>query len=154
MAMTSQQLSSEWTYFYKILFARFWIGGFGLGTIFLFFAAVAGDSFAKDSFPIFLFGLFVGSSFIYWGLARLKKVTLDGDTLLVSDFSKQIEIPLRNVDRVTGSIFMSPELVWLHFQLPTEFGNKVIFMAPMRWFPGFSQHPIVRQLQERIAIVR
>jgi len=148
--MSSQQLSSQWTYFYKILFARAWIGVFSIGTVFLFFAAITGDTSAQNVLPMFLFGLIVGASFIYWALVRLKKVTLDDDILLISDFKKEIAIPLRNVERVTGSILISPELVWLHLRLPTEFGNTVIFMPPMRWFP-FSKHPIVRQLQRRIA---
>ena len=94
--------------------------------------------------------ILVGGAFIYWSCMRLKKVALDGDVLLISNFRKEIAIPLRDVDHVTGSIFMSPELVWLHFRRPTEFGTKIVFMGKWRFFSGFTRHPVVKELQRLI----
>ena len=96
---------------------------------------------------MFLFATVFGSAFIYWALARLKKVALSGSALVISDFKTEISVHLSNVDRVSGSLFVTPELAWINFREPTEFGNKVIFMPKIRWFGGFTRHPIVEELR-------
>ena len=145
-----EQLSSSWTYFYKVIFPRFWIGCFAIGTIALYVAAEFGDTEATEMRGIFLFGLILGSAFIYWGLMRLKKVCLKNVSLIVSDFKEEIAVPLTSVERVSGSILISPELVWVHLRTPNKFGDKVIFMPKMRWSFGVTPHPIVARLRQEV----
>jgi hypothetical protein len=137
------------TYLYKIVFTRFWIGGFVIITTLMY---VAPDIFEGDDVReirhVFLLATLVGSVFIYWALARLKKVTLSGDSLIISNFKVEISVPFKDIERISGSILVSPELAWLHFRQPTEFGTKVVFMPQIRWFGGFTVHPIVQELKE------
>ena len=145
-------LSSAWTFFYKFVFPTVWIGGFAVGTLLMFTAA---DSFEGGGDVCemrwyFLTAIVLGGAAIYWSCMRLKKVTLDGDVLLISNFRKEIAIPLLDLERVSGSIFMHPELVWLHFRRPTEFGTKIVFMGKSRFSFGFTRHPIVKELGELI----
>ena len=78
---------------------------------------------------------------------RLKKVSLDGDALLIEEFGRKARVPLRDVEEVTGSILLRPEIVWLRFRRPTEFGNRILFMPPYRMFGGFTRHPMVAELR-------
>jgi hypothetical protein len=145
-----RNLSSSWTWFYKFAFPTLWIGGFGLGTVAMF---VAPDSWSADPREVrwlFLALLLAGTSIIYWSAIRVKKVALDVDSLLISNFRRELRVPLHNVKRVSGSIFWHPELIWLHFRYPTDFGPKVLFIAPMRFF-GFGEHPLARELQALVS---
>ena len=145
-------LSSAWTFFYKFIFPTVWIGGFAVVTLLMFTAA---DSFegggdVREVRSYFLIATVLGGAAIYWSCMRLKKVTLDGGALLISNFRKQIAIPLRDVERVTGSILINPELIWLHFRRPTEYGTKIVFMGKWRFSFGFTRHPLVKELGELI----
>jgi len=96
-----------------------------------------------------IIGILFGA-LIYWSSMRLKRVTLDGEVLRISNYRSEIVVHLRDIERVTGSILMNPELVWLHFRMPTEFGTKIVFMGKSRFFSGFTRHPVVKELRELI----
>jgi len=144
-------ISSSLTYLYKVLFVGFWIGGFTIVTTLMY---VAPDMFDGDDVratrQAFLIATIVGSTFIYWAIARLKTVAILGSSLIVSDHRRKVSVHVSNIERVSGSVLVQPELAWLHFKQPTEFGTKVIFMPKTRFFGGFTPHPIVRELNELV----
>ncbi|MBP1747595.1 MAG: hypothetical protein H6Q52_134 [Deltaproteobacteria bacterium] len=145
-------LSSEWTLFYKFIFPVLWTGIFAGITLVMFMAP---DLFsAKGNFQpvIFLAMTILGSAWWYWISIRLKKVTLEDDLLVISNFQTQVKIPLRGIERVSGSILMNPELVWLHLASPTVFGSKIVFMAKFRFFSGLTRHPVVEELERLIRL--
>ena len=82
------------------------------------------------------------------------RVELSGDTLLVSNYRRSVRVPLAQIERVSGSILMSPELVWVHFRRPTELGDRIVFMGRWRWPAGFSRHPVVAELTRLAATAR
>jgi hypothetical protein len=149
-----RNLSSAWTVIHKVVFPAVWIGGFALGTACLFLAEPRTRSGAPPPPEMrwfFLAATVLGSAFLYWFGMRLKKVALDGDRLIISEFGREIEVPLRDVERVTGSILMNPELIWLRFRRPTEFGTKIVFMPTTRFLGGYSRHPLVEELRTLVA---
>lgn len=147
-------LSSEWTFFYKFVFPVLWMG-FIAYIILAMFAATGSPGFSGNFQFVILSAMTVlASGWWYWISIRLKKVTLKDDLLLISDFRKQVEIPLRDVERVSGSILMNPELVWLHLARPTEFGEKIVFMAKFRFFSGLTRNPVVEELDRLIRLQR
>ena len=146
-----KKLSSNMTWFMKYVFSALWISGFGIFTAMMFFSESLGNSMEdiKSSKWLFLMMFAICSSCIYWGLARLKKVSLDGNEFVISNFTKEIRVNINEVEIVTGSLFLSPELVWLHLKTSSEFGKKIQFMPPQRFFNlGFSRHPMVKELNE------
>ena len=146
-----RELSSAWTYFYKVIFPVIWIGGFAFVTLLMFTAPDAFEGDDPREFRWLFFGAtLVGTGLLYWFCIRLKKVTLRGDTLVITNFRRQIVVPLRDVEKVSGSILMSPELMWIHFRHPIEFGTKIVFMPPWRFFGGYTRHPLVRELNTLI----
>ena len=149
-----RNLSSAWTVIHKVVFPALWIGAFALGTSCLFLSEPrtrSGASPPPEMRWVFLVATVLGSVVLYWFGMRLKRVALDGDRLIISDFGREMEVPLRDVERVTGSILMHPELIWLHFRRPTEFGTKIVFMPPARFLGGYSRHPLVAELRALVA---
>ena len=148
-----QKLSSDWTFIYKFVFPIFWIGFLGYNTVAMFIAQgsfIPRSSGAEARVMIFLVTV-LGAIGLCWFGMRLKAVALKGKTLVISNFNKTIEVPLHDVERVSGSVLISPELVWLHFLRPTEFGQKVVFVGKLRFSFGFTVHPIVKRLQTLIS---
>ena len=74
--------------------------------------------------------------------------------MIVSNYVEEADVPLIDVERVSGSVLLSPELVWIHLRRPSTFGQKIVFMPTMRMFHGFSRHPIVAELQGIVEAAR
>jgi tryptophan-rich sensory protein len=148
----NRELSSRWTFFHKVVFPTIWIGGFASGTAVMFLSPDAWNTnpHLREVRWMFLFALIVGAAFIYWSGIRMKKVWLAQNSLVISNYLEEITVPLQQVERVSGSFLMTPELVWLHFRQPTIFGKRIIFMPKLRLLGGFSQHPVVEELRQLI----
>lgn len=148
----NRELSSRWTFFHKFVFPTIWIGGFASGTAAMFLSPNAWNlnPHLREVRWIFLLALIVGAAFIYWSGIRMKKVWLAQNSLVISNYLEEITVPLQQVERVSGSILMTPELVWVHFRRPTIFGKRIIFMPKLRLWSGFSEHPIVEELRQLI----
>lgn len=106
---------------------------------------------SKDADPVakwfVLWVLVVGSAFIYWSCIRLKEVSVDDDFLYVSNYLKEISIPLSNIYDVTENVWINIHPVTIHLSSPSEFGDKIIFMPKTRFFALFSSHPVVKELK-------
>jgi hypothetical protein len=147
-----ERLSSALTPFYKFVFPTLWIGSFALVTALMF---VTPESFAGPDVRgvrwAFAGATLVGGAFIYWACVPLKKVSLRTRTLLVSNYRRVVEVPLGDVERVTGSVLVSPERVRLHLRRRGPFGSRVVFMPRARLTLGFSRHPVVARLGAMVA---
>ena len=142
-------LSSSWTFFHKFVFPTILVGGFGLSTLAMFHACEAPPKWIILSF------FMVGTAYSYWAGWRLKKVDIDESSLYISNFRIAIQVPLRSIESVSGSALISPELVWITFRRPTEFGSKIVFVPEMRFFfTGLSPHPIVKELRQLVLEAR
>jgi hypothetical protein len=148
----NRQLSSRMTLFYKVIFPTIWIGGFALGTALMFLSPDAWNPnpHLREVRWIFLLASIVGTGLIYWSCIRMKEVWLTQNSLVLSNYLREITVPLQQIERVSGSILMSPELVWIHFRRTTPFGNRIIFMPKLRLLSGFSPHPVVDELRQLV----
>ena len=88
--------------------------------------------------------------FLYWFARRAKKVSVDDGKLIISSYRETITVPAQDIESISGSLFGSLEWVWITFRRPTQFGTRIMFFPQNRWFPFFSEHPIVEGL-ERLA---
>lgn len=93
-----------------------------------------------------------GAYLFFWFHLRSKEVSIEGDFLYVSNFLKEIKIPLSEVRKVTEMSLMNPNPVTIHLKNETRFGRKIIFIPTYRMFSFFSSHPIVEELKERANI--
>jgi hypothetical protein len=83
---------------------------------------------------------------IYFYLGRsLKKVYLEGDSLYVSDYSKECKIHLSQICRVTGPDWTTLRRITLHLNEPSVFGKKIVFAGTL-----LSAGLTARDLQHRL----
>jgi hypothetical protein len=137
-------LSSLQTFFAKYVFTTVWIVGFGSGALLTWTQpATSGD----DSRLLFLVFWVLGSLFLLRTWGRLKRVRLEDDRLLVSNFLREAAIPLRLVESIDENRWMNDHPVTLHFSEPTAFGRAVTFMPRFRPFGFWRRHPVVLELE-------
>jgi hypothetical protein len=91
---------------------------------------------------------------MYRYLGRLKKVTLDGNTLVISNYFSEARVPLKDVVEVTGSRWANTRQVTLTFDRDTAFGASIIFMPQARFLWPGQEHPIARELRELVQQAR
>ena len=158
MELIPEDLSSDWTFIYKFLFAPLWIGGFGFGSIGMLIADIRSSHHngPQDNpwfifFIIFLFG----ATYLYWTCIRLKLVRIDSDFIYISNFRKEIKVPLYQIKKVSEWRLDNSHPIFIYFTQTTEFGTSIVFMPKIRWFGFWSSHPVVdkiRQASERNGI--
>ena len=136
------------TYFYKRIFPPLWIISFFLLTLFVWLGGGRAASSLKWLTLICLLG---GSSFILWFAARLRTVTLREDHLVVSDYRSEELIPLLQVEEVEETRIWNPKLIKLRLVRSGQWGEEIIFIAPLRFQFVFSNHPLVKELREMIS---
>jgi len=91
--------------------------------------------------------LLLGTSL--WMFGPVKRVSLDEkDRLLyVSNYRKEIAIPLSEIADVSSFILSEPSRITISLRSRSEFGQKIVFLATYRisgWLSG--SHPIVEEL--------
>ena len=141
-----RRLSSLQTFLNKIVFPAIWIPVWGFAALAMFFGRVEGPE--PPLKWIFLVAWIVGCAVIYWTCIRLKEVSVDDNFLYVSNYLKEIAIPLSEIRDVTENKWINLHPVTIHLKSPTEFGDKIVFMPTVRYFAFFSSHPVVNELKE------
>ena len=135
-------VSSPWTFFFKFVFPAVWGGIFSYATASLFL----GETTSTFSFSLFgiyiirdqpdLWGKWVllGSLVLGGVVCRivcypLKRVAVEGDHLLISNFRREISVPFANVwaGGFAGGEIDRRSLVTLVFKPPTAFGRSIKF---------------------------
>ena len=114
----TETVSSSLTFFYKFVFTTIWSGGFGLGTILMF---VSRNPQSQGMGFVFATLWLVGSFFL-WGICgRLKKVKLDGATILISNYRNEISVSTDEIAAVKQNKFINLRPVILTFKKETPF---------------------------------
>ena len=101
-------------------------------------------------FPV---GWIFGLGLCVWLCFPLKHVSLGPTSLSVEGLQKKIEIPLSDIEAVSGSFATNPEFITLRLKRPCEFGVCIRFMPSIRFW-RFSPHPTVTMLSEILASQR
>src|SRR5690349_4561263 len=152
-------ISSSQTPLMKFVFPTLWLGGFTLATLLLFMGV--GDFTDNTGNPppshvkwTVLLATVAGAAFIYWTCVPLKNVELDDKALYISNYRKDIVVPLQDVAEVTENRWINIHPVTIRFHRETEFGGSIVFMPKVRWFGFFSSHPVVAELRAAAARAR
>lgn len=146
-ARAVRTLSSRQTALMKFVVPPVWILAFGAAALMPWWAGAGRSPVPIESQSLFLLVWLVGGLLIWRTCARLKRVRLDGATLLISDYRTTIRVPAGDLEEVTENRWISMHPVTLHFRRPTEFGNEVVFMPKVRPFGFVSSHPVVAELR-------
>lgn len=143
--MTRELLSSRWTAAYRVGLPAFWIGG-GVAVALALHASGL-NSWIAPLGVAWVAGLLP----VLWIAGSLVHVSLEGDTLFVASRSEVLPIPLRDVERVSGTRLLDPELVWIRLRRPGALGSRLLFVPRRRGFLPFAPHPVVKRLEALIA---
>jgi hypothetical protein len=140
-----QRISSRLTFFCKFILPL-GIAYYLIRMLFEWLATTNPNPNMPPTFiPYIFLGYFIWSAWIGW---PLKKVSIFGDKLYVSNYLKEIVIPISEIINVSSNIFIGPQRVTIYFRDETEFGSEIIFLAKYRWVGRWSAHPIVNELLE------
>jgi hypothetical protein len=148
-SMLLRQISSSLTAFHKF----FLPGIFILSLVNLGIMALRGDSFAVPPdmpfwlLPLIAIAFLLSSVWMSW---PLKIVKIDDNNLYVSNYQKELTIPIAEISKVTEFIFSEPRRITIHLKTSTDFGQKIVFLGTYRFFAFFTPHPIVAELRKLI----
>lgn len=154
--MHVRTLSSILTLPVKFLLPTMWIAQFGLRTL----MSWLDDGLASPLHGIpgqiwlMLLAWLVISGVLLSTIGRLKRVRLDQDLLRVSNYFREISIPLTDVTAVTESAWIHHHPVTIHVRHATEFGTKLTFMPTPQLFMIPRSHPVVDDLLREVRRVR
>jgi hypothetical protein len=148
-------LSSRQTFIMKYVFSAFWIIMFGLGTLSIWGDDAAFAEPEHNPFPlpvrwVFLLGWIVGTVLIYALVGRLKRVATDGTTLWISNYLREIEIPLGDVVDISENRWTNPRQVIVRMRYDRGFGERIRFMPRSRWVLPWREHPDVTELRAHV----
>jgi hypothetical protein len=134
-----ETVSSSLTFFFKFIFTTLWSVGFGLATV----AMVLNR---KPEAMMFAAAWAIGTAFLLLTGARLKRVKVDGATLVISNYRHDITVPVSEIADVRQNRLDNLRPVTITFRKETPFGSEVTFMPPVS-FRLFSENDIVTRLR-------
>jgi hypothetical protein len=150
--MHKTHLSSAWTFWTKFVFPAVWISGFGMGTVLLWSGRFHDGNNAMPPPQmkfIFLAAWVLGSTFIFWASAGLKRVRMDERQLYVSNYIKEIYIPFGAIVDVKQNRWLNSRPITIYFRDSTDFGDKARFMHKWRIHIRFWRiDPVVNELKK------
>jgi hypothetical protein len=153
--MARERLSSAQTFFLKVVFPPLWIAAFGAGTVLVFLASGRPGSPGHPPPPDWLKWLFLGilvgaGSLIAWGCGRLKQVEMDDRNLYLSNFRREIAVPLREVEDVRQLRWRKGQEVRIELRSDTDFGSTLVFLPKVRFLLFWREHPVVEQIRQAV----
>jgi hypothetical protein len=145
-----ERLSSLQTFLFKFIFPSLWIGGFSTSTAAMWGSFLSGNNpngAASEIKYVFFALTIAGSAYIYWSCIRLKRVRMDCHFLFISNYVKEIKVPLSMVKSVSEFRWDNAHPVTIRFMRPIDFGSSIIFMPKVRFFGFWSSHPVVERIR-------
>jgi hypothetical protein len=86
---------------------------------------------------------------IYWYYIRFKKVAIDSDGLLISNYVREVRVPWRDIIEVAGSRWVKTRQVTVTFDRDIGFGTSIVFMPRFRFLWPGQEHPIAQVNRDR-----
>ena len=137
-----QRASTQLTFFWKFVFPGLFAIPFGLGAIALVFE--------RDwmGLPFAVVALLFGSSYV-WFCPRYMAVEFDDEFLYISNFSREIQIPWAQVERMRRLVLSRWPTYVISFRKPTKFGRKIFFSIPFHAPLGYDTG-VIQTMQDQI----
>ena len=88
-----------------------------------------------------------------WACLGLKRVALTASSLHISNFRREIVVPLRDVASV-GRTVLGLNAVVIDLTRDTAFGRRIKFLPRRRFFWFAWTHPIIDRLRDAVAAAR
>ena len=146
--MDIKTLSSGQTIYGKSILPAVWIPGAGLATLAVWHGDLHDPGRAAPmAMKVLYAAVFIaGSALILWSCPSLKRVRVDSEQLYISNYRREISIPLGLIADVTRTKWISGSPVTICFTDDTAFGRKVVFI-PKRDLRFWRSDPTVAELK-------
>jgi hypothetical protein len=112
---------------------------------------------AGEPVPPFVIALVIGCAVLFPLTAAqclgLKRVALTEDALHVSNYLREVVVPLRDVAHVGHSRFGMKTIV-VRLAHETEFGRRITFLPKLAFGGIFWSSPIVDRLRDAVAVAK
>lgn len=82
----------------------------------------------------------------FFTLFQLKRVRVDENNLYVSNYKKEIAIPITEIANVVQNGALKLRTVTIRLSMPSEFGQNLVFLPNLRTSSFLSPHPVVEEL--------
>ncbi|HEX4993497.1 MAG TPA: hypothetical protein VFX87_00950 [Methylomirabilota bacterium] len=151
--MTRRRLSSALTFFWKVGVPLVWIPGIAACAVSAFFVTPGKPPDPElESLQLSFLGVsLVGAPIFLWFAAGLKRVRREGTDLLVSNYWRELRIPVTEIKQVYQSWAVMPWRVVIEMRAPTELGETFIFVPRFRDGIGHAalggRHPVVEEIR-------
>lgn len=143
--MQKKNLSSSITFFHKF------ISPFVSLVAIVFMVRVVNGGLVRQlpTFAMFvILAAFAGGmAMTIWLAYMIKKVSVDGEYLIVSDYKHEIAVPLSDIYDVSEMRWMQPYWITITFRRPTAFGDSILFVPPFRLLSFWVANPLVDQIR-------
>ena len=104
--------------------------------------------------PIAVFAVWIAfATWWFWSCVGLKRVALTDDALHVSNFRREIVVPLRSVEDVQQRRLGLNAIV-VHVAGDTDFGKRITFLPKGRYRFLSWTHPMVDRLRDAVAAAK
>jgi hypothetical protein len=143
-------ISSAGTFLAKFTAPAFWILFGGLLNLSFWFGIPDGRRPpALEAKFFFLIAWILGSALVCWTNAGLKRVRLDGQQLLLSNYVREICIPISAIIDVRQNFWLKSRPITIYFGGATKFGNQATFIPKWRLRIRFwREDPVVDELRQ------
>ncbi len=141
-----QTISAPYTFAFKFLFPTVWIAGFSLMTLSLFLDPGSLGGHSPLAKWVFLVGTVAGIALIRAAVVPLRRVRMDTKSLYVSNYHKEIVVPLADVVSVRFN-YARGGAITVALRSPTELGEQVTFLWKRRSRPPF----VIDELRAAVA---
>jgi hypothetical protein len=88
-----------------------------------------------------------------WACLGLKRVALTDSELRISNFRREIVVPLRDVTSV-GRTVLGMNAIVIDFARDTDFGRRIKFLPKRMFFRFTWTHPLVDRLRDAVAAAK
>jgi hypothetical protein len=141
-----RELSSKQTFFLKIILPIFFVVMMTIAFLGIIFSSRGNELLIMVI--VFLMIGFVGIISMYLTVMRYKKVSVDELFLYVSNYRKEIKIPVSVIDDVTEIKWIRTRPITIHLKNGSEFGRKIVFTPKLDGFRIFADNPLIAELKE------
>lgn len=135
-----RQLSGNLTVLVKIIIPAYWILFWGALGLMMFFSVDERTKPPPGLFFIFAVG---GSAIMYFTAMKYMKVSVDDKFLYVSNYRKEISIPLSEIADVTQNVWVRGRPVTIHLKTVSPFGRKIRFLPKSRDLGFLKPNPVI-----------
>lgn len=150
MLTIESNITSNWTYFYKILLPLILIPWGGFSKLKVAFPPT--DPNSEVMFWVCI-GSWVFGGIWFFSLAiRLKIVKMDDKYLYISNLLKEVQVPISEIAKIKESRWSKTNHVVLTLKSPSEFGKRIVFIPRKEYETPVGKQSVMETIRDKAGL--